>query len=151
MPRLYRRLEELLDLIYLAERSDLKRIATTEGLGYDLATGEGIHEAVSAVNSAVLEARNDSDRQKRKKRAQARAGRFNGGSRPYGYEADGVTLWPGETAVIRELTRRILHLIRTGVRAPVREGTPVLTLVHDESEANATGQASAVGSSIGAG
>jgi putative transposase len=40
-----------------------------------------------------------------------------------------------------------VHLIRTGVRAPVREGTPALTVVHDEAESNATGVA-ALGSSL---
>ena len=40
-----------------------------------------------------------------------------------------------------------MHLIRIGVRAPVREGTPVLTVVHDEAESNATGVA-ALGSSL---
>jgi hypothetical protein len=138
MPRLYRRLEELLDLIYLAERSDLKRIATTEGLGYDLATGEGIHAAVSAVNNAVLEARKASDRQKRKKRAQAKAGKFNGGSRPYGYEADGVTLRPSEAAIIREVTRRILDgesarsivadLRRRGVKTAADKDWHIITI-----------------------
>jgi hypothetical protein len=34
MTRLYRRLEELLQLIQLAERSKSKRIETTDGSGY---------------------------------------------------------------------------------------------------------------------
>jgi site-specific DNA recombinase len=39
MPRLYRRLEELLELMYLAESTALRRIETTDGNCYDLSTG----------------------------------------------------------------------------------------------------------------
>jgi hypothetical protein len=93
MTRLYRRLEELLDLIRLAERSNLTRIETTDGSGYYLYTGEGVHAAVSSVNNAVLESRKISDRVKRKHRARAQAGLTNGGSRRYGYEIE-ITLDP---------------------------------------------------------
>src|SRR6266536_3442994 len=64
MERLYRRLEELLDLIKLAERSPLRRIACTDGSGYDLSSGPGIHGAIGAVNNAMLESRKLSDRMK---------------------------------------------------------------------------------------
>jgi site-specific DNA recombinase len=82
MPRLYRRLEELLEVLHLAETTPLRRIQPTEGDGYDLSTGEGIHNAVSAVNNAVLESRKTSDRTKRKKKAHAKQGIPNGGGRP---------------------------------------------------------------------
>lgn len=108
MPRLYRRLEELLELIHLAEKTPFRHIETTEGGGYNLSTAEGIHNAVSAVNNAVLETRRFSDRMKRKKRAQAREGRFGGGVRPFGYEADGVTVRESEAAIIREVAERII-------------------------------------------
>src|SRR5215211_1267742 len=45
MTCLYRRLEELLELIKLAETTALKRIETTDGMSYDLSTGEGVHQA----------------------------------------------------------------------------------------------------------
>jgi site-specific DNA recombinase len=108
MPRLYRKLEELLELIYLAERTPLRLIETVEGGGYDLSTAEGIHNAVSAVNNAVLETRRFSDRMKRKKRAQAREGRFGGGVRPFGYEGDGITIREAEAEIIREVAERII-------------------------------------------
>jgi DNA invertase Pin-like site-specific DNA recombinase len=54
-------------------------IQTTSDSGYDLATGVGIHNAVSAVNNAVLESRKISERTKRKKKAQAKAGVYSGG------------------------------------------------------------------------
>jgi site-specific DNA recombinase len=90
MTRLYRRLEELLDLIHLAERTNLKSIETTDGVGYRLNTGEGIHAAVAAINNAVLESRKISDRQRRKQAAKAREGLSHGGRGPL---ATGRATW----------------------------------------------------------
>ena len=109
MTRLYRRLEELLELIRLAERSNLKRIETTDGSGYYLHTGEGVHAAVASVNNAVLESRKISDRVKRKHRARAQAGLTNGGQRRYGYERDGMTVRESEAAIIREVVERSIN------------------------------------------
>jgi hypothetical protein len=108
MTRLYRRLEELLVLIRLAETTQLRKIAVTDGTGYNLGTGEGIFNAVSAVNTAMLESRKISDRVKRKKKALAEQGKFHGGGRPYGYEADGMTIRESEAAVIRECVGRVI-------------------------------------------
>jgi site-specific DNA recombinase len=108
MPRLYRRLEELLELIRLAETTRLRHIEAIDGGGYDLSTGEGIHNAVSAVNNAALESRKISDRAKRKKKAQAKNGAFAGGARPYGYGADGVTVREAEAEVIRWAAAELL-------------------------------------------
>jgi site-specific DNA recombinase len=108
LPRLYRRLEELLDLINLAEPTPLLGIETISGNGYDLSTGPGVHNAISAVNNAIAESRQISDRTKRKKKAQARAGGYHGGKRPYGYEKDGITIVESEAAVIREVVHRVL-------------------------------------------
>jgi DNA invertase Pin-like site-specific DNA recombinase len=109
MPRLYRRMEELLDLIRLAESTSLQRIETTDGVGYHLGTGEGIHAAVAAINNAMLESRKISDRVKRKQRARAQQGLHNGGSRRYGYEWDGMTICEPEAAVIRECIERSIN------------------------------------------
>jgi site-specific DNA recombinase len=108
MQRIYRRLEELLEVIYLAESTSLRRIETTNGNGYDLSTGVGIHNAVAAVNNAVLESRQISDRIRRKKRAQAKEGLHNGGPRPYGFEADGLTVRKSEADVLRDAATRLL-------------------------------------------
>ena len=86
MTRLYRRMEQLLELIKMAERTRLKGIWTTDGIGYDLRTPEGIHAAIAAVNNAMLESAKNSKRTKRKKKARAQAGRPGGGTRAYGYE-----------------------------------------------------------------
>jgi DNA invertase Pin-like site-specific DNA recombinase len=119
MPRLYRRLEELLELIRLAETTPLRHIEAIDGGGYDLSTGEGIHNAVSAVNNAALESRKISDRLKRKKRAQAKNGAFAGGARPYGYEADGVMVREVEAEVIRWAASELLK--GRGIRSLVAE------------------------------
>src|SRR6266508_2634950 len=119
MPRLYRRLEELLELIRLAESTPLRHIEAIDGGGYDLSTGEGIHNAVSAVNNAALESRKISDRAKRKKKAQAKNGAFAGGARPYGYEADGVTTRETEAEVIRWAASELLA--GRGLRSLVAE------------------------------
>lgn len=108
IPRLYRRLEELLEVIHLAETTRLRKIATTDDSGYDLSTGEGIHNAISAVNNAARESSRISERTKRKKRAQAKAGKPNGGRRCYGFESDGQTVREAEAAVIREMVQRLV-------------------------------------------
>jgi site-specific DNA recombinase len=108
MTRLYRRMEELLDLIKLAETTRLRAIWTTDDEGYDLSTPEGIHRAIAAVNNAMLESAKLSRRQKRKKAAQARAGRPSGGGRPTGFEQDGITLRPDEVAYLVEAKDRYL-------------------------------------------
>lgn len=119
MPRLYRRLEELLELIRLAETTPLRHIEAIDGGGYDLSTGEGIHNAISAVNNAALESRKISDRAKRKKKAQARNGAFAGGTRPYGYEPDGVTVREAEAEVVRWAAAELLK--GRGIRSLVAE------------------------------
>lgn len=109
LSRLYRRIEELLVLIKLAETTALRRIETTDGELYQLDTAEGRHRAVGAVNNAQLESERASRRQKRKKLAQAMEGRDSGGERPYGYEPDRVTIRESEAVVLREMVRRYLR------------------------------------------
>jgi site-specific DNA recombinase len=100
MSRLYRRLEELLEVMHLGETAALKRIETTDGNYYDLSTGIGIHNAVAAVNTAVLESRRTSIRMKRKRRAEAQAGKSHGGIRPYGDEKGGMVVREDEAHII---------------------------------------------------
>jgi Recombinase zinc beta ribbon domain len=86
MSRLYRKVEELLYVIHLAERTSFKHIIALDDSGHDLSTSQGIHNAISAVNDAMLESRRSSDRMKRKLRARAESGTGHTGRRPYGYE-----------------------------------------------------------------
>ena len=123
MSRLYRRIEELLELIKLAESTSLNHIvATEEGSGYDLSTGIGIHNAVSSVNNAVYESRKMSDRLQRKFRARARSGLAHGGSRPYGYETGGMVIREDEAQVIRQVAARIV------------QGIPITAIARDLNE-----------------
>jgi site-specific DNA recombinase len=108
MPRLYRRMEELLEVIRLAEQTELKQIIALDEAGYDLSTGQGIHNAISAVNNAMLESRRLSDRQKRRIRAKAATGASHGGRRCFGYEPGGKVLRESEAEIIRWMVKRIL-------------------------------------------
>jgi site-specific DNA recombinase len=108
MPRLYRRLEELIELMHLAEDKPFSRIESTDGTYYDLSTGVGVHNAVNSVNNAVLESRRTSDRMKRKRQAEAIAGKAHGGGRPYGYEKGGLTVNDIEADIVREAAALVL-------------------------------------------
>jgi site-specific DNA recombinase len=124
--RLNRRLWKSIGLFQLAETTDLQAIATTDGGGFNLSTTEGIHNAIAAAIEAEKESLRQASRIKRKKAVQARAGTFNGGSRPFGYETDGITVRESEAAIIRELAERlidgessrtiVLDLRRRGIR-----------------------------------
>jgi len=92
----------------MAERTRLRGIWTTDDVSYDLSTPEGIHAAIAAVNNAMLESAKLSKRQRRKKAAQARAGKPSGGSRAAGFEPDGLTLRPSEVAYLVEAKDRYL-------------------------------------------
>jgi site-specific DNA recombinase len=109
MTRLYRRLDELLELMRLAEETTLKHIVTIDETGYDLSTRQGIQNAVSAVNNAMLESRKISDRVSRKFRARAKSGLAHGGSRPYGYETGGMVIRETEAQIIRQVAARVIQ------------------------------------------
>lgn len=125
--RLYRRIEELPELIKLAKATSLNHIVTTEeGSGFDLSTGIGIHNAIAAVNNAMYESRKISDRVKRKFRARARDGLAHGGHRPYGYEVGGMVVREDEAQIIREVATRIIRgeSINTIAKDLNRRGIP---------------------------
>lgn len=106
--RLMRRPDEMSALIDLAEQHPL-RIALTNDDGYDLTDADGIYRARTAVALAERESRKISRRQKRKKAAQARQGLPTGGRRPYGYEADMVTVNEAEAAALGQMADKVLH------------------------------------------
>ena len=122
MTRLYRRLDELQELMRLAEGTSLKHIVTIDEAGYDLPTKQGIHHAISAVSNAMLEARKISDRVSRKFRARAKSGLAHGGSRPYGYETGGMVIRENEAQVIRQVAARVI------------QGTPITVIVMELNE-----------------
>jgi DNA invertase Pin-like site-specific DNA recombinase len=114
MTRLYRRMEELLALIELAETTNLKRIVTTDGQVFMLHSGEGRHLARAHVNNAILESDKISQRGKRKRRAMAKEGLPVGGARPFGYESNGMVPRPAEAAIVNEIADRIIAGNSTG-------------------------------------
>ncbi len=136
--RLYRRLEDLIDLILLARDSSLRKIWTTNNRGFDLSTDEGIRNAVNAVYEAAEESRRISERVKRAKKNRAREGKFNGGRRPYGYEGPvfdqngnitnrdsiGIAVVEEEALIIVRVADELLHgrSVRSVVHALNEEG-----------------------------
>lgn len=105
--RLTRSPVELEHVIDLADRHGLK-LATVTG-DVDLATPTGRMVARILGATARQEAEHKGERQKRQRRQSAEAGKPNGGgTRPYGFEADRVTVVPDEADVIREAARRAL-------------------------------------------
>jgi len=114
MTRLFRQVAELLELINIAGQLPALAIETTGGARCDLKTNQGMHDALEAVVDASRESGKISDRVKRAKRARAREGRWNGGSRPYGYakppngEPGELAIVPAEAEIVRELAERVL-------------------------------------------
>jgi site-specific DNA recombinase len=108
--RLYRQPKEAEILIDLAHGKPPRpvTILDVDGRRYDLATTNGEHDFRAHVNNASREAAKISDRSRRKKLAHAREGRPSGGARPFGYEADLVTVREGEAELIRKAADRVL-------------------------------------------
>jgi site-specific DNA recombinase len=75
---------------------------------YDLRTPNGKKAFRDAMNAAAYYSDRLSTRTARGKRLKAMAGEPNGSSRPFGFEADLVTIRESEAEIIRELTRRFL-------------------------------------------
>jgi site-specific DNA recombinase len=128
--RLNRNLRNSINLIALAYTTKLQHIAVTdpERHGFDLSTKSGIQNALEAAIEDEKEVARLSGRQKRKNRVRAKEGRRNGGPRPFGYEADGITIRESEAVILREVVRRLLDgessrsiimdLRRRGVKTP---------------------------------
>jgi site-specific DNA recombinase len=107
--RLDRQLWNILELIELARTTPFRQIiATRSDDVLDLSTESGINRAIDQANRDRHEAELISQRTRFKKRARAREGLYDGGQRPYGYEADGITVRESEAAIIRECRSKIL-------------------------------------------
>lgn len=114
-----RELEEFLDVL---ERRSVTVETVKAGL-LDFATPAGRMVARQLGAVARYESEHKADRSRRKALELAEAGRVSGGgSRPYGYSADRMTIVPEEAAIIRECARRVLA------------GEPVRTLARDLNE-----------------
>jgi DNA invertase Pin-like site-specific DNA recombinase len=106
--RLHRRPVELEAFIDLIEKTGAK-VVTVQAGEYDLATPSGRMAARIVGAVARHESEHKSARLRRKHLELAQAGKVSGGgSRPFGYAADRVTIVDAEAALIREAVARFL-------------------------------------------
>jgi site-specific DNA recombinase len=105
--RLYRHPRDLEALLDLVERSRL-RIHTVKGGTFDLNDSNGQMVARMLGAAARQEVQQKAVRQAREKQQRAMEGRYNGGRRPLGFEADGVTICEEEAEALRDAAARIL-------------------------------------------
>jgi DNA invertase Pin-like site-specific DNA recombinase len=108
LDRLHRQPSELEAFIDLCQRLGLTNVASVSG-DIDLTTADGQFQARILGAVAKKESDDKSRRIRRKHLEIAASGRVSGGgSRPYGYQADKVTVHPAEAAIIRECAQRLL-------------------------------------------
>jgi site-specific DNA recombinase len=108
LDRLHRRPIELEEFFAACDAAGLRHLATVGG-DVDLSTGEGV--LVARIKGAVAaeEVRKLKARVTRKHAELASAGKLSGGGhRPFGYEADRMTVRPGEAEEIRDAARRVI-------------------------------------------
>jgi len=106
--RLHRRPVELEEFIDVVERRGLA-VQTVRAGNLDLATPAGRMVARQLGAVARYESEHKADRQRAKHRQLALAGRSpGGGTRPFGFDDDGVTVREDEAVVIREAAGRML-------------------------------------------
>ena len=108
LDRLHRQPRELEEFLDLCIRHRVRHLACVTG-EVDLATHDGQFHARILGAVARKESDDKSRRLRRKHLEIARAGRTSGGgTRPYGYAADRITVIPEEAKVIKEVAERIL-------------------------------------------
>ena len=106
--RLYRRLRDLEDLVDLVDAHNLT-IRTVRAGDIDLATSTGRMTARVIGSVAQHESEQKADRQARKHRELAKAGKLSGGGkRPLGYRDDRVTIDEKEAAALRRAADAII-------------------------------------------
>jgi site-specific DNA recombinase len=106
LDRLHRRPIELEDFLTLADRYGVE--LGSVGGDIDLGTPGGRMQARIMGAVARHEMEQKSDRTKRAQMQAAQQGRWLGGGRPFGFEADGTTIRPDEAAEIVRLTDALL-------------------------------------------
>jgi DNA invertase Pin-like site-specific DNA recombinase len=122
LDRLHRQPSELESFIELCARLRLTNVASVSG-DIDLTTPDGQFQARILGAVAKKESDDKSRRIRRKHEEIAASGKVSGGgSRPYGYEADKVTLRPAEAAIVAECARRLLA------------GEPIRSIARDLNE-----------------
>lgn len=105
--RLHRRPVELEEFIQLLEASSLPMMTVQAG-NYDLSTPTGRAVARTLGAWAAHESEHKGERVRSAMRERAEKGLPHGGSRPYGYEPDGMTVREREAQVIRDAAAKII-------------------------------------------
>lgn len=106
--RFTRSTRELEDFIDVVEAGGVD-VATVKAGRYDLSTPSGRMSARVVGSVARFESEHKSDRLRAKATELAQAGKVGGGgTRPYGFEADRVTIVKGEAKVIWECADKVL-------------------------------------------
>lgn len=83
-------------------------VETPRGGTYDLSTATGRKRLRDDANDAAYEVDHAIERMTAMKAEHAAAGQWLGGRRPFGYEADGVTLRPAEAEPLAQAHRAVL-------------------------------------------
>lgn len=105
--RLHRRPVELESFIDLCETHHVE-IRTVQAGEMDLSTASGRMVARMLGAAARHEVEHKSERIRRARVQAAKAGKYHGGRRCYGYESDGNTLRDSEAGVLRDVADQIL-------------------------------------------
>lgn len=107
LDRLHRRPVELEEFVALCESVGVRDVATVTA-DIDLGNDDGLFMARIFAAFAAKESGRKSARIRRKMLQNAQAGLPHGSARPFGYEADKITVRESEAAVIREMVDRYL-------------------------------------------
>lgn len=110
--RLYRRLSELEEFIDVVSQHEIAVRTVTAG-ELDLTTPTGRAMARTAAVWAGHEVEHGIERMNAAKLDAAMKGKYRGGSRPFGFESDGITIRKPEAEAIREATDRVLAGVET--------------------------------------
>ncbi|WP_327413180.1 recombinase family protein [Streptomyces sp. NBC_01233] len=105
--RLYRRIGDAFDFFDLITDRGV-HVETIKQGRYDLTTAEGRRDARRAAIDAQYESEEIGERVKDAKAQTLAAGGYRGGPRPFGYEADGVTVRESEARHLREAAEAVL-------------------------------------------
>lgn len=105
--RLHRQTRELVPFIDLINERGVAVETVTAGT-YDLSTPAGRMNARIVGSVAEYESEHKSERIRRKLQANAAEGKHHGGSRPYGWNDDRITVKPDEAAAVKEAADMIL-------------------------------------------
>jgi DNA invertase Pin-like site-specific DNA recombinase len=105
--RLHRQTRELVSFIDLVTDHRIEVQTVTAGR-YDLTTPSGRLNARLLGSVGEFESEHKSERIRRKLQENAAQGKHHGGSRPYGWLKDRVTIDPDEAKAVREASRLVL-------------------------------------------